>query len=303
MEDWFSNTSSKINGVELVDVTTAQLRYLIAGRDEQSWKLAAESCGVTPSAFSQGLAQLERKLGVDLFDRSGRQRSLTTAGQTAAAQAERIVAEVRELSRLVAEIRDGEAGSLVVGMIDTAAVHHFGDALVAFRRRFPEIELRLIVQPSTSLTELLLGNQVDLIVAVEPERLDNMRSVALVREPMYVYAPPGVDVGPESTWGPWVTFPQESRSRSLARTELQRRGVDFTVVAESSQPAVLREMVQLGMGWTVLSSVDAEREPHALRRAHPKAVTERVLAMSHRTDRAPSPALLRLIDALRIEAN
>lgn len=285
--------------MELTDVTTAQLRYLLAARDEQSWKQAAVACGVSPSAFSQGLAQLERKLGIALFDRSGRQRTLTAAGEAAATQAGRIVSEIRELSRWASEVREGEAGSLVIGMIDTAAVHHFGDALVAFRRRFPEIELRLIVQPSAALTDLLLNKQVDLIVAVESEPLENVTSAPLVREPLYVYAPPGVDIGTESDWGPWVTFPQDSRSRSLARAELQRRGVDFTVVAESSQPAVLREMVHLGMGWTVLSSVDGEREPHALRRARPEPVAERVLALSHRVDRPSSPALRRLIDALR----
>lgn len=287
--------------MELTDVTTAQLRYLLAARDEESWKQAAAACGVSPSAFSQGLAQLERKLGIALFDRSGRLRSLTRAGDAAATQADRIVSEIRELSRWATEVREGEAGSLVVGMIDTAAVHHFGDALVAFRRRFPEIELRLIVQPSAALTDLLLTKQVDLTVAVESEPLEGVTSTALVREPLYVYAPPGVDVGAESSWGPWVTFPQDSRSRSLARAELQRRGVDFNVVAESSQPAVMREMVQLGMGWTVLSSVDAEREPHALRRAQPEPVAERVLALSYRTDRPSSPALRRLIDALRAE--
>jgi len=290
-------------GVELADVTISQLRYLLASRDEESWKVAAASCGVSPSAFSQGIAQLERKLGLDLIDRSGRQRSLTAAGHAAATHAELVLAQMRELSRWASEVREGEAGLLVVGMIDTAAVHHFGDALVAFRRRYPEIELRLIVQPSASLTELLLRSEVDLIVAVEAAPMQNVQSVPLVREPMYVYAPPGADIGAEATWGPWVTFPQASRSRALAGAELQRRGVDFTVVAESSQPAVLREMVQLGMGWTVLSSVDAEREPHALRRAHPNAVTERVLSMSHRSDRTSSPALLRLIDALRVEAS
>ncbi|NNC81693.1 MAG: LysR family transcriptional regulator [Acidimicrobiales bacterium] len=289
--------------MELADVTIAQLRYLLASRDEESWKVAAASCGVSPSAFSQGIAQLERKLDLDLIDRSGRQRSLTAAGYAAATHAELVLAQMRELSRWASEVREGEAGLLVVGMIDTAAVHHFGDALVAFRRRYPEIELRLIVQPSASLTELLLRSEVDLIVAVEVAPMQNVQSVPLVREPMYVYAPPGTDIGAEATWGPWVTFPQASRSRALAGAELQRRGVDFTVVAESSQPAVLREMVQLGMGWTVLSSVDAEREPHALRRAHPNAVTERVLSMSHRSDRTPSPALSRLIDALRVEAS
>ena len=61
-------------------------------------------------------------------------------------------------------------------------------------------------------------------------------------------------------------------------------------------------MVRLGMGWTVLSAVDAEREPHALRRAVDDPVAARVLTLAHRADRRPSAALERFIAMLVSEA-
>jgi DNA-binding transcriptional LysR family regulator len=99
-----------------------------------------------------------------------------------------------------------------------------------------------------------------------------------------------------------VSFPADSRTRALIARTLRGSGVDFAVVAESSQPAVLREMVHLGMGWTALTAVDAEREPHALRRARPGPIVERVLSLSHRVDRTMSPSLRHLIDALVVAA-
>jgi len=75
------------------------------------------------------------------------------------------------------------------------------------------------------------------------------------------------------------------------------------VIAESSQPAVLKEMVRLGMGWTVLASVDAETAPHPLHRATNKPIAERMLTLVRRADRIPNPALAALLGQLRATAD
>ena len=241
-------------------ITPTQLEYLLAALEEPTWKRAAERVGVSPSAFSQGITEMERRLGLTLFDREGRQRVPNAHALATADHARRILGEIRGLENWAQEVRDGDAGQLTIGMIDTAAVHHFGDALMAYRSRYPEVAVRLIVRPSGELLDLLVAGQADAIVAVSSGRDDPLvKTTPLVTEPLFVYAPPGTAVGEPDSWGPWVTFPPESSTRRLAAGELARIGVDFEVVAESSQPAVLREMVMLGMGWTVLSSVDAER--------------------------------------------
>ena len=60
----------------LPDLTIRQLEYLVAVADEPTWALAARRVGVSPSALSQGLAELERRIGVDLFESQGRRRVL-----------------------------------------------------------------------------------------------------------------------------------------------------------------------------------------------------------------------------------
>ena len=59
------------------DIPLRQLEYLVAVADHSTWAAAAASIGVTAPALSQGLADLERRLGVQLFDRQGRRRVLT----------------------------------------------------------------------------------------------------------------------------------------------------------------------------------------------------------------------------------
>jgi DNA-binding transcriptional LysR family regulator len=69
-------------------------------------------------------------------------------------------------------------------------------------------------------------------------------------------------------------------------------------VAESHQPEVLAEMVRIGVGWTVLPVVQAERPPAPLARAVKGELVRRPLVAVQRTDRSPSPAGDALVTAL-----
>ncbi len=281
----------------------AQLSYLVAAVEHGSWTEAAAVGGISTSAFVQGIGELEKRLGVVLFDKEGRRRVPTADGIVAAEHARRVLGALGSLDRWAEQTRGGELGQIRAGMIDTAAVHHFGEALVRFRTTHPELAVRLTVRPSAQLFDLLEAGELDVVIAVAPSDVAGLVTRPLVAEPLYVYAPPTTSVGEPATWGPWVGFPADSRTRALVANALQLRGVDFTVVGESSQPAVLREMVRLGMGWTVLASVDAEREPHALRRAVADAVAVRVLTLAHRSGRRPSVALERFIAMLVSQAS
>ena len=285
--------------MKLANVTTSQLEYLISAVEATTWKQAAEVNGVSPSALSQGIGQLEQRLGIRLFDKQGRQRVATPEAHVAASHAVRILAELRELTRWAEEARGGGTGQLSIGMIDTAAIHHFGDTLVDFQAERPDLTLRLQVQPSGRLLDLLRAGDVDAIVCVEPKPDDQLVLEPLVSEPLYAYVPEGTHVGPPRSWGPWVGFPAASRTRALVAQRLRRQGAPYDVIAESSQPAVLKEMVRLGMGWAVLPASDAETGSWSLDRALAEPIAERTLTLARRANRVPSPALADLLDRLR----
>ncbi len=253
-------------GPALPNLTIQQLEYLVAAAREATFARAATTVGVSASALSQGLAELERRLGLALFEPAGRTRVLTESGAEVVRYADRVLAETGELARWVEHRRTGRAGPLRVGLIDVAAVDHFSEALRTFRRERPEVELHLTVAPSGEVLDQLAQGRLDLAVCVAPEADPSLDVRPLLDEPLAVYAPPGVRAGAPATWGPWVTFPTGSRTRAAVAEALRARGATFDVVAESHQPEVLAEMVRLGVGWTVLPVIQAERGPDPLRR-------------------------------------
>jgi DNA-binding transcriptional LysR family regulator len=280
----------------LPGVTIPQLTYLVAVADATTFAAAASSVGVTTSALSQGLAELERRLGIDLFERVGRRQVLRDEAREVVAYARRVVADTGDLARWVVATRDGRSGRLRVGMIDAAAVNHYPGVLRSFRRANPDVDLRLTVAPSGELLDQLRGGALDLAVVVDGPNAD-LDVEPLLDEPLVLVPAEGAPadaVKDPRRWGPWLSFPHGSRTRAVVETALGARGAPLEVVGESNQPEVLREMARLGLGWTVLPVVQAGRSP----RRELEVLANRTLVLARRRNRIDHPAADSLAAAL-----
>ena len=219
-----------------------------------TWADAAASLGVTPSALSQGLAELERRVGLPLFDRDGRRRPLRSSATPVLEHARQVVALTGDLASWADRMRGSSLGSIRLGLIDVAAVEHFDSVINSFRMERPEVALSISVAPSAGLIADLRRGALDLIVCVEPsEHPPGVTVTRVMSEPIVVIAPSGTEIGSPETWGPWVLFPDGSHTRASTMEALRALGADLTVVADSHQPSVVRAMVRLGMGWGALS--------------------------------------------------
>ena len=251
----------RVDHLPLPDLSIRQLEYLVAVADSTTWAAAAADVGVSPSALSQGLAELERRIGVDLFEPDGRRRVLRRSALPVLDHARQVVSLTRDLTSWSNRLRSARSGRVRLGLIDVAAVVHFPDVLRGFRADLPDVELTLSVAPSAALLGSLQAGSLDLVVCVEPpEPVAGIVMTDLLHEPLVIHAPAGVTIGDPADWGPWVLFPAGSHTRHAVAARLTSLGAPIRVSAESHQPDVLVEMVGLGLGWTVLPpAADDER--------------------------------------------
>ncbi len=279
----------------LPDLSIRQLEYLVAVSAAPSWAAAAAVVGVSPSALSQGLAELERRIGIPLFDRDGRRRILRPGAEEMLAHARQVVALTGDLAEWAERARTGRSGELRVGMIDAAAVGHYPEMLRRFREGHPDLELRLRVAPSAELLDELETGTLDLVVCVEPaEPRRGVVAESLLDEDLAVFAPGGPPPRSRADWGPWVLFAIGSHTRKLIDTALRSLGAPMEVVAESNQPEVLRAMVSLGVGSTVLPVVQSGPEL-----APGPVIATRRLIVATREGAAIDPAARMLEEQLR----
>ncbi len=245
---------------------------------------AAERLHVSQPALSQALGQLERRLGVTLFERAGRRRVFTEAGREVVRFAETVLGEASELQERLAARGRGDGGTLRVGMIDAANLYVLPDTIRRFRAEHPGVDLRLLVHTSAALLERLEAFELDLAFVVGPLEGD-YQVVEVLDEPLYLYAPRGVRERPED--GNWVLYPAGSQTRAAIDRGLARLGLRPEVTLESSNPEILRQMVVLGLGWSVLPEAVATSNRPVLERHRDDPVATRTLLGVRRRQAPP----------------
>ena len=282
----------------LPDISIRQLEYLVAVADAPTWAAAADRVGVSASALSQGLAELERRVGVELFESVGRRRILRVTVTPVLEHARQVLALTRDVTSWAERLRTARSGRVRLGMIDVAAVVHFPGVLRAFRAERADVDLMLSVASSRSLLDDVQRGALDLAVCVEPpEPIAGIETTSLLSEPMIVYGPPDSTIGKPKSWGPWVLFPSDSHTRRLVVDRLTALGAPVTIAAESHQPDVLREMVLLGLGWTVLPRSQGESERGDMTVGD--QILRRKLVLARRTGGVSDPAVDELAHRLR----
>lgn len=283
--------------------TLAQLTHLAEVASGPTWTDAAERLGITQSALSQSLAELERRLGMELFERRGRRRVLTAPGQQVLNEAERLLAVATDLDRTATALASGATGDLRVGMIDTAALRVLPSAIRSFRSEHANVALHLVVEASGELTDRVLGGDLDLAVIVRPPQpAHDLEITLLVEEPLLLFAPPGTPTTPPERWGPWAMFPARSTTRGIIERALADRGADPRVVTESPNPEVLRQVVGLGLGWAVLPRSEASVGDGILTPYRRSAIARRDLVVIRRGAAPLDPRAETFVDLARSSA-
>jgi DNA-binding transcriptional LysR family regulator len=257
------------------DFHADRLRSFLAVARAGGFSRAARVLGQSQSSVSQAVALLENELGERLFERTGRTIHLTEAGQILAGHAERIFAELEAAHRHLAELRDLSAGRLTVGTSDTLATHLLPPVLAAFRAAHPAIELRLVNCPSPAVASGVARRELDLGIATTPlppavlraEGTSAVQVELLQRQRDVLICPPGHPLARrrrlqlrELSGEPLLLLDRSTASRAHLETSFAARGLNPRVVMEMSSVEVLKRLVELGFGLSIVPEVATAAE-------------------------------------------
>jgi DNA-binding transcriptional LysR family regulator len=119
-------------------------RQFAAVAEELHFGRAARSLHMTQPPLTQGIAQLERLLGVRLFERTKRSVQLTAAGEALLPQVRELLARARELPVQARAAAGGDVGRLRIAFVSTVGFALLPHWLRTFRARHPQVEMELI---------------------------------------------------------------------------------------------------------------------------------------------------------------
>ena len=150
-------------------VKLAHLRLMAALAETGQLGLAAELMGVAQPAASRLLAEVERITGQPVHQRTGRGITLTPMGMALARRAARVVTELRDAGREIAEIASGGSGHVRIGSVTGPALERVLPALRTARLAMPGVTTEVVVAPSDLLGQQLLSGRLDFALGRMPE--------------------------------------------------------------------------------------------------------------------------------------
>jgi DNA-binding transcriptional LysR family regulator len=157
----------------------------------RSFTKAAALANYTQSTVSAQIKALEESLGVTLFDRLGREVSLTMAGKAFCRYAEKLL-ELADEAREVVAGQGEPAGILTISAPESLCTYRLPDILHLFRRKYPQVEIFISQEyDRTRLSEALHRGEVDLgFLMSSPYQAPGLRVEQLLREAMVIAARP-----------------------------------------------------------------------------------------------------------------
>lgn len=284
------------------------LRYFLTVARTGGFTPAARQLHVTQPTVSNGVAELERGLGVRLFHRTGRQVALTLEGRTFMAYAQQIDDLVLAASERVnqGEVLPGERFQF--GAIDAAVIYLLPQVLKEYMHAHPQVQLSVQVAPSRYLVDDLLMNRSEFALISLPCPDPRIATVVLVEDDMplvvgaeHRFAGRGAVTPAEVVEEPLILFHADSVSRHLVDEAFAEAAVSPRVVMEMRSPEAMRKLVEAGVGISFLPRMTVEESlaAGALFEVPVAAMSfSRQIGMAWRRGRYLGPAIRRLMEAV-----
>lgn len=241
------------------NATIRQLRVFTEVAKHLSFARAAEVLHLTPPAVTMQVKELESHVGMPLFERQGRQVSLTTVGEYMIVYARRIISTLKDAEDAAARLQRLEVGTLTIGMVSTAK-YFLPRLLAGFQREHGGIETRLAVGNREQLVKMLHGNEVDIAIMGRPPKELVTRAEPFAAHPHVFVAPidhpllkvPQPTVDMLRPYG-FISRERGSGTRAAMEKFLEKSRMEPRVVMEMGSNETIKQAVMAGMGISFLS--------------------------------------------------
>lgn len=186
-------------------ISFKQLTYALAVEKTLHFKKAAELSNISQSALSTALHELEKQLGVQIFERDNKKVLVTAVGKQVLEKARNIMLQVEDLEHLVNSQRTVLSFPMTVGVIPTICPYLLPRLLPVLKQRYPQFQLKIVEDQSHVLVDMVSRGEIDAAILALPFPCDGLLSLEFWQEDFY-----------------WVALKGEkhTRQKEISSTEL-----------------------------------------------------------------------------------
>jgi len=283
---------------------TQNLKAFILVAETGSFSLAAEKLHLTQPAVSKRIALLEQQLGSELFDRIGRNVSLTEAGRALLPHAKTITQQILSAEQSVRDLSGEVTGQLRLATSHHIGLHRLPPVLSQFSRSCPEVKIDIEFMDSEQAYELIMQGKIELaVVTLAPGSEPSIIASPVWSDPLDFMAGKSHQFSKKSkcdlgllSEAPAVLPGLNTYTGQIVKRLFDRHELRLQVSMATNYLETIRMMASVGLGWTVL--------PRSMKDSTLKSINvpgvkiERTLGLIYHRGRSLSRAALAFTETL-----
>jgi DNA-binding transcriptional LysR family regulator len=243
--------------------------YLIFKEIAESGSMSkgAERCGISQSAASQHVQEVERRLGAALLDRGQRPLALTAAGKLYADLCREVVLREEQFQAALDELKRQAGDTVRVASIYSIGLSEMSGIREAFEARFPAARLEVDYMRPDQIYRAVLNRSADLGLVSYPESSREIAALPWRQEEMQLAVPPShplagcARVYPADLNGTeYVAFDEDLTIRRELDRFLRTEGVEVHIAMHFDNIQTIKEAVALGSGVSILPARTMQAE-------------------------------------------
>lgn len=238
----------------------SELKAFVAVAELGSFSQAAQTLHLTQPAVSKRISQLESHLHCPLFDRIGRNVSLTEAGRELLPRARNILQEMEDVSRALSNLSGEVRGTLKIGTSHHIGLHRLAPILKQFSKSYPEVSLDIEFIDSEMAFDLVMQGKLELgIVTLPPDGSGALQSFPVWQDPLafMVANDHPLASSKQLTLQQLAQYPailpsMATFTRRIVESLFQGYDLKIDVPISTNYLETIKMMASIGLGWTVL---------------------------------------------------
>ncbi len=219
-----------------------------------SFTRAGTHLGLTQSAVTRQIQNLEQIIGAPLLHRTTRSVRLTEAGSSFLLTASHILREYDQGMNRFRETHLDQAPRVRLALSHSISHSHLPGLLVHFRRNNPNTRIQITYESSSNISKLLLEHEIDLAIFTQPEKAPSkLRLLHSFKDDFVVITPPeSAKDDNQATGKSWLALDHNSTTGTLIKQWITDLQPDLTTTTEMNNFDLIINLVALGLGSSVV---------------------------------------------------
>jgi len=281
-----------------------QLHYFVEVVKQKNMTKASDKLHISQPALSKAIKSLESEIGLTLIHRSNKTHELTDAGSVVFEYAQKIIAQVEEMSSTLHDMTNLTRGNINIGLPPIIGSLFFPKIIAAFHKAYPNIQINIREYGAAKVVKSVEEGEFEMGVAVLPLTDDSFHIFPLVKEALKLIVPESHRFAnrkkvhmKELKAEEFIFYSEEFALYEIMRRKFIQEGFEPNIIFKSSQWDFMVEIVAANLGISILpESICNRANNNQVRFIDLEPVTNWELVIITKKDRYLSVASRRFID-------